>query len=144
MSNVEQMKPEISVRILRCALVYYEQSFGREALSRVINDTGALTLEYLENESNWVAFTYLEDILERMTEASGDPQFPYHAGLYQSSPEVMPVARTFVRALGSPGLMFDMVANLTAPLPEDPLALCVGATRASIPRILLRRPRGAY
>lgn len=109
MSNNELMKPEVSVRIVRCAVVYFEQHYGTQALQEVLASVGDVSAEYLEDENNWVSQHYLEDLLDKMTEVSGRADFSYQAGLYQSRPEVMPIARGFILALGSPAAMYEVV-----------------------------------
>ena len=55
---------EGSVRILRPALLYFEHKYGRWKLEQFILDTG-LTLDYLENENNWISNKYINLFYEK-------------------------------------------------------------------------------
>ncbi len=75
------IKNEVNCRAFNCILVFMKETYGEKALQEFIAQTG-MTLEYLEDQNNWVSWSYYCDLLEALVEWTGDAKAPYKAGTY--------------------------------------------------------------
>ena len=100
--------PELSSRILKSLVVYFRSTYGREKLEETLSsaglDPGIQTV--LENESTWVSFEIGQRLIDALTEASGDPQFPRKAGHITMSREILGFFHSVLRAFGNPRLSY--------------------------------------
>lgn len=99
--------PEVSVRLSRTFLLYFEEVYGRRALEGLWRSgTLPLSLEYLENASNYVSLEFLETLLAALIEACGDEMLPEKAGRHVATPESLGFAFWILRSVGTPLLAF--------------------------------------
>lgn len=68
-------KMEYSVRPLRHLLMSFSDKYGEEELKRFVENTG-LTMEYLNDENNWVSYDYVCGLFERLVDYTNDPAAP--------------------------------------------------------------------
>lgn len=95
--------PEVSVRLSRTFLLYFERTHGREALERLWESAQLpLSLAHLENSSNYVSLDFLELLLDALIEASGDDSLPEKAGRLVATPESLGFAFWMLRSVGTP------------------------------------------
>lgn len=100
--------PEISARLLRTFLLFFEETHGRPAVEALWENPDALPLSlgYLENPRNFVSVEFLEVFLEKLIAASGDQTFPEKAGRRLVTPEALGFAFWLLRGVGTPLLAF--------------------------------------
>jgi len=101
---------EMSCRAVKSLLVYFEERYGREELKKFINKTG-MPLEYLEDESNWLTFSYYTSIFDRLAEYAGNPEVLFESGTYAAKIEVFGSLYFVLRVLGNPALSYKNVVN---------------------------------
>lgn len=105
-------EPELSARLLRPMLKYYERDFGRPALERLALSLGT-TLEVLEDGDRWFSAENFKALSHRLVEATGDPEINYKAGLAFVEPGILGVERVFARALLKPRHVYQQVESIT-------------------------------
>jgi putative nucleotidyltransferase with HDIG domain len=94
--------PELSCRPLKSMFLAFRRLRGDAALQAALAEANvSLPLRYLEDESNWISFALSQRILDALSEASGVPDFPRHAGLLLATPEVLGFAYSGLKAFGS-------------------------------------------
>lgn len=103
------MPAEIACRPLRSLLAYFRQTHGSEPLEEALAAAelpAQVDVAFLEHEDNWVSFDVGQRLLDVLTEASGDPQFPRKAGHMIMTREVLGVAYGPLKAFGTPKLCY--------------------------------------
>ena len=108
----EYSKKEVSTRAFKSALVYLRRHLGRGAMATFCADAG-LPYEYLVDENNWVSLSWLNYFYQKMVEVTGNSNSPYESGLLGGDPEVWGSIYFLFRAVGSPGLLYRMLHDLT-------------------------------
>lgn len=105
--------PEISTRLLKTFLLYFEGVRGRAELEALWR-TGRLplSLEYMEEATNYVSLSFLERFLDTLTDASGDPEFMEKAGRHVATPESLGFAYWILRGVGTPLLAYTKTVDL--------------------------------
>jgi len=106
-------EPELSARLLRPMLKFYERDFGRPALERLALSVGT-TLDVLEDGDRWFSAENFKALSHRLVEATDDPEINYKAGLAFVEPGILGVERVFARALLKPRHVYQQVQSITA------------------------------
>jgi putative nucleotidyltransferase with HDIG domain len=111
--HVGSGQPEISVRAVSTVALYFESVYGRsrleEAYARV---PGAPPLSEIFEPNNYLSFDLTALILDVLTEASEDPDFPRKSGAWVATPKGIGFAYYMLRALGSPQLVYQKVVDV--------------------------------
>ncbi len=109
-------KAELSCRVIRSLIFYLKDRYDQKTLEKFIGDTG-LSLEYLEDENNWISFEYNNMLLEKVVEFTKNPDAPFEAGSYVISKEsygffysILSVLKVF----GSPKMAYQQIAKMGA------------------------------
>ncbi len=108
---------ELSCRPLRVLLTAFRQSQGEEALRSALSHLQlppGVDLTYLEDENHWVSFALGQQLIDALTEASGDPSFPRRAGLQMATREGLGVGYHFLKAFGTPRLCYRRVLEISS------------------------------
>ena len=106
---MSETTPELSNRIIKSLLVYFKNQFGEAALRRVIDDAAlgsGVDTTYLLDGTSWISFDTGQKIIDILTSASGDAQFPRRAGRITATKEILGTAWTILKAFGSPQLCY--------------------------------------
>jgi|GEM_PF-1635181 len=107
-----QADPELSARLLKPILKFYEVRFGRDALIHLAASLGT-TLEVLEDGDRWFSVENFRAFSHRVVEETGDPDINYKAGLAFVEPGILGVERVFARALLKPRHVYARVKDIT-------------------------------
>ncbi len=105
---------EIACRAMNSLLVYFEKTQGRKKLQESIDETVGqfnVDLAYLQNEHNWISFAIGQRILDALTRAAGNENFPREAGRITASREVLGIVYPLLRACGSPRLCYKVLVE---------------------------------
>jgi response regulator RpfG family c-di-GMP phosphodiesterase/signal transduction histidine kinase len=106
---MSETTPELSNRIMKSLLVHFKNQLGDATLRRVI-ETSALgpgvDTAYLQDGTSWISFETGQKIIDALTAASGDSQFPRRAGRITATREILGTAWTILKAFGSPQLCY--------------------------------------
>ncbi len=81
-------KPHFSTKVYHCYLAYLKNTYPGMDLEDLCRSAG-LSLEYLENEGNWVSVYFDRRFMQLAIERSGDAELSFRAGVQTISPEVL-------------------------------------------------------
>lgn len=101
---------EISCRSAKALLVYFEKKYGREELKKFVNKTG-MPLEYLENENNWLLFSYYTSLFDEFVNYVGNPNLLFEAGTYVARPDVYGSLYFVFRVVADPSLSYKNIVK---------------------------------
>ncbi len=107
---------ELSCRPLRVLLHVFRRFRGEEALRAALHGLRlppGVDLAYLEDEHRWVSAGVAQQLIDALTEASGDPSFPRRAGLQMATREALGVGYHFLWAFGSPRVCYRRVLEMS-------------------------------
>ncbi|MFP2958267.1 ATP-binding protein [Myxococcus sp. 1LA] len=105
--------PELSVRMLRSVMLYYERTYGRDRLVRVWQrEALPLSLEYVETLTNFVSVGFTERLFDVLDKDSGDPDFMTKAGRSIASPEAVGFLYYMMKALATPRSVYERALEL--------------------------------
>ncbi|MBN1411068.1 MAG: PAS domain-containing protein [Spirochaetales bacterium] len=112
--EMDKIKFELSTRVLKPILIYFEKKYNRQELMDFVRST-SMNLSYLEDEKNWIAYDYYNLFLEELVEYTGNPNATYEAGAYALSKEAYGYLYSLLIILkffGSPGLTYKRIFEL--------------------------------
>jgi response regulator RpfG family c-di-GMP phosphodiesterase/signal transduction histidine kinase len=107
--DMSETTPELSNRLMKSLLVHFKNQFGDGALRRVIDEMALgpeVDTAYLLDATSWISFETGQKIIDGLTKASGDSQFPRLAGRIMATREILGTAWTILKAFGSPQLCY--------------------------------------
>ncbi|WP_426750849.1 ATP-binding protein [Myxococcus sp. Y35] len=105
--------PELSVRMLRSIMLYYERTYGRERLVRLWQrEALPLSLDYMETLTNFVSVGFTERLFDVLDKDSGDPDFMTKAGRSIASPEAVGFLYYMMKALATPRSVYERALEL--------------------------------
>lgn len=111
----EDSLPEISCRAVSCLPFCFERLFGRDRLVEAYEKVrSSLPLESVFNPEDYVSFDFFIRIVDALTEASGDPDFPFKAGLETATLRALGFPYYMLRAMGTPKLVYEMTVKLNS------------------------------
>lgn len=105
MDYEQATRTDLSVLTIKSLLIAFRLRHGHAALDAALAGL-PVSREYLEDRRNWVSFALLESVLSRLTEASGDPDFPRFAGRLTVSEETLGFTYSVMQGVGSPRLLY--------------------------------------
>ena len=73
-------KMHLSVRSMHHVILAFEKMYGKKELLKFVEGTG-MSLEYLQDQNNWISYDYCCKLLKALVEYSGDPLIPFKIGL---------------------------------------------------------------
>lgn len=103
---------ELNCRAIKNVLIYFKKKHGYEALQAFAQKTG-VPLKYLEDENNWISFTYWKKILQDLVEYEKNPDAPFEAGLQAATKEAFGGLLYFFARFGSPTSMYRLISQFT-------------------------------
>ncbi len=106
----EKTKVELSCRPAGCVLKYFRSKYGDHRLRDFIESTG-MTLEYLEDENNWISYSYFKSLLKALVDYTNDPNAPFEAGTYTAIKGLWGFLQSFYTLLGTPRSLYGMVVK---------------------------------
>ncbi|MBN2402228.1 MAG: HAMP domain-containing histidine kinase [Spirochaetes bacterium] len=80
MINPLNTKMELSVRATHTFFLAFEKQYGKSELTKLIDGTG-MSLDYFDDENNWISYDYFCHVLDKIVDISGDPNYAYKLGL---------------------------------------------------------------
>ncbi len=105
--------PELSVRMLRSVMLYYERTYGRERFVRLWQrEALPLSLGYVETLTNFVSVGFTEQLLDALDRDAGDPEFMTKAGRSIASPEAVGFLYYMMKALATPRSVYERALEL--------------------------------
>jgi signal transduction histidine kinase len=108
----EPTRPDLSVRMLRVLLLYFERTYGRARLEQVWKSAGLeLPLQHVETLTNFVSLDFVERLYEALAESSGDADFLAKAGMAFSSSESLGFVYHILRAFAVPRVAYARVVE---------------------------------
>ena len=110
-SELSLKRPELSTRVVRSLLSYFEHRFSRAELDRILSACG-LERAYLEDEHNWVSMAYRDRLIDAMVRYADDPMLPFHAGRYTASREAIGLGYSILAGLTEPRVLYEKVIEL--------------------------------
>ncbi|MFH0771536.1 MAG: HAMP domain-containing sensor histidine kinase [Candidatus Omnitrophota bacterium] len=110
MPNVSFSKSrlEMNCRTIKPFLVYFESKYGKEELKKFIHNTG-MPLEYLENENNWLTFSYYTSLFDKLVEYAGNSDALFEAGTCAAKIESYGSLHFILRVLSNPALTYGNI-----------------------------------
>lgn len=108
---ISNTRKEIGVRTLRCGLIYFKDKYGEKELERFVSKIG-LSLNYLNDENNWIAVDHMSKFWEELIKYSGNPNAPFEAGTYASRKEVYGFLHTIFTVFATPSFIYKQIVNL--------------------------------
>lgn len=107
-----EAEPELSARLLRPLLRFYEIRFGRPALISLAEGLGT-TVEVLEDGDRWFSVENFRAVCHQVVEETGDPDINYKAGLAFVEPGILGVELMLARALLKPRNLYERMGSIT-------------------------------
>ncbi|GHG74211.1 ATP-binding protein [Comamonas sp. JC664] len=105
--------PELSVRMLRSVMLYFERTYGRERLVRLWQrEALPLSLSYVETLTNFVSVGFTERLFDVLDKDSGDPEFMTKAGRSIASPDAVGFLYYMMKALATPRSVYERALEL--------------------------------
>ncbi len=101
-----------NTRLAEPMLRYFEERFGAAALDALVRDTDT-PLSLLRDPAQWLSTKQLLRLAHAMVERSGDTLITYRAGLELLHPSVLGPTWYVMRALGSPGMVYERMTEFT-------------------------------
>ena len=117
-----ESEPELSARLLRPMLRFYEKRWGRSSLEQFASRMGT-TLEVLQDKDRWFSVERFLAFIRAMAADTGDPDIAYKAGRAFVEPGIIGVEGYLIRALLTPRAVYEQAAVISARTP--------GASRAA-------------
>ncbi|MEE2644835.1 MAG: AraC family transcriptional regulator ligand-binding domain-containing protein [Myxococcota bacterium] len=105
--------PELSARLLRPLLRFYESRWGRAALERFVAGLGT-NLTVLEDKSRWFSAEQFMAFNRAMVEETDDPKITYKAGRAFVEPSILGLEGYLMRALMTPRSVYKQAAVITS------------------------------
>jgi signal transduction histidine kinase len=107
--RLEDTKTEISCRAAKGVIMFLRREHGPDTLAKVF-DRAELSIDHVNEGTNWLSFDAFNRLLEALVEVSGDEEAPYKAGTQTADPS------TFgpVRVMGTRFLSIHGVYRMMA------------------------------
>lgn len=99
-----------STRLVIPMLRFFEDAYGRQKLEELGRSLG-MSVESLERPDEWVSSALVKKLSQKMVELTGDALVTYRAGLALSTRKVAGPTWYLGRALGSPQLVYQRIAE---------------------------------
>jgi len=108
-----ESEPELSARLLRPMLRFYEKRWGRSSLEQFASRMGT-TLEVLQDKDRWFSVERFLAFIRAMAADTGDPDIAYKAGRAFVEPGIIGVEGYLIRALLTPRAVYEQAAVISA------------------------------
>jgi len=109
----EKTKVELSCRTAGSLLRFFRKKYGDLQSRDFIESTG-MTLEYLEDENNWISYSYFISLLKALVDYTKDPNSPFDAGTYTVAKGVWGFLWSVFGLFGNPSSVFRMVVRYSS------------------------------
>ncbi|MBI1883081.1 MAG: response regulator [Chlamydiae bacterium] len=93
-------RAELNCKVLKSTLLYVKKRYGEKLLAQLIQDTGQ-DLNYLQDENNWVSWSYYRHLLKAVADTTQDPKAPFEAGTIAATKEAWGSTYTIFRFFGT-------------------------------------------